>query len=221
MSENTSSKTPTVSRRGAIGAIAGTAVTALAGCISHQHSPSKKTNTVKSLPTPTLGASNAPVTVAGWYDYTCPHCSEWYTNVYPKLKQQYIDTGKIQFQHHDFPIPVTQLSWPVAEIARSVQDHAGTKPFFSFATAAHQKAGTLSRSQYVQLAVSNGVSKQTAQTAMMQQTYYPVIESDRKTLKNRGRESVPSMYVNGSIVSDPHNYPKLSSQIDTAMSKSN
>lgn len=43
------------------------------------------------------GAADAPVTVIEYASLTCPHCASFHTNVYPELKTNYIDTGKIRF----------------------------------------------------------------------------------------------------------------------------
>jgi protein-disulfide isomerase len=43
------------------------------------------------------GAADAPVTVIEYASLTCPHCASFHTDVYPELKANYIDTGKIRF----------------------------------------------------------------------------------------------------------------------------
>lgn len=44
-----------------------------------------------------LGAEDAPVTVIEYASFTCPHCKTFHQNVFPELKTNYIDTGKIRF----------------------------------------------------------------------------------------------------------------------------
>ena len=44
-----------------------------------------------------LGDEDAPIEVVEYASYTCPHCATFHENVYPKLKAEYIDTGKVKF----------------------------------------------------------------------------------------------------------------------------
>lgn len=44
-----------------------------------------------------LGADDAPVTVIEYASFTCPHCQRFHLDVFPKIKENYIDTGKVKF----------------------------------------------------------------------------------------------------------------------------
>lgn len=44
-----------------------------------------------------LGNPDAAVTMIEYASLTCPHCAAFHANVYPQLKADYIDTGKIKF----------------------------------------------------------------------------------------------------------------------------
>jgi protein-disulfide isomerase len=44
-----------------------------------------------------IGDENAPVTVIEYLSFTCPHCMRFHTEVFPKIKENYIDTGKVRF----------------------------------------------------------------------------------------------------------------------------
>jgi protein-disulfide isomerase len=43
------------------------------------------------------GAADAPVTIIEYGSFTCPHCANWHDTVYPQLKADYIETGKVRF----------------------------------------------------------------------------------------------------------------------------
>jgi protein-disulfide isomerase len=44
-----------------------------------------------------LGRRTAPVTVIEYASLGCSHCATWRREVFPLLKRQYIDTGKVRF----------------------------------------------------------------------------------------------------------------------------
>ncbi|SMX46381.1 DsbA family protein [Actibacterium lipolyticum] len=48
-----------------------------------------------------LGDADAPVTVIEYASFTCPHCATFHDNVMPKLKSEYIDTGKVKFVYRE------------------------------------------------------------------------------------------------------------------------
>ena len=49
----------------------------------------------------TLGEPDAPVEVIEYASFTCPHCADFHENVFPDLKRDYIDTGKVRFIHRE------------------------------------------------------------------------------------------------------------------------
>jgi protein-disulfide isomerase len=50
-----------------------------------------------------LGDPKAPVTVIEYASLTCPHCARFAQDVFPKLDEEYIRTGKIRFILREFP----------------------------------------------------------------------------------------------------------------------
>ena len=44
-----------------------------------------------------LGDPNAPVAIIEYASFTCPHCKNFHEGTFQKLKQNYINTGKVKF----------------------------------------------------------------------------------------------------------------------------
>ena len=44
----------------------------------------------------TMGDPDAPVTLVEYAMFTCPHCAAFNQDVFPQLKAEYIDTGKVR-----------------------------------------------------------------------------------------------------------------------------
>ncbi len=51
-----------------------------------------------------LGSDDAPIKVVEYSSLTCGHCSAFHKNDFPKIKAEYIDTGKVQFIFKEFPL---------------------------------------------------------------------------------------------------------------------
>lgn len=45
----------------------------------------------------TLGQADAPVEIIEYGSFTCPHCAAFEETVFPQIKVNYIDTGKVKF----------------------------------------------------------------------------------------------------------------------------
>lgn len=59
------------------------------------------------LPEMSWGRPDAPVTIVQYASLTCQHCRNFHQTVYPKLKRDYIDTGKVRYILREFPIGKT------------------------------------------------------------------------------------------------------------------
>lgn len=49
----------------------------------------------------TLGNPDAKVEVVEYASFTCPHCATFHETVWPDLKKNYVDTGKIRFIYRE------------------------------------------------------------------------------------------------------------------------
>ena len=48
-----------------------------------------------------IGPMDAKVKVVEYASFTCPHCARFHAEVFPKLKADFIDTGKIRFEYRE------------------------------------------------------------------------------------------------------------------------
>ena len=48
-----------------------------------------------------IGNPDATVKVVEYASFTCPHCAAFHANVWPQLKTNYVDTGKVQFTYRE------------------------------------------------------------------------------------------------------------------------
>ncbi len=69
-----------------------------------------------------LGNADAPVTMVEYFSLGCPHCKHFHETILPKLKTEYIDTGKLRVVFRDFPLD--NVSAAAALLTRCVNDLA-------------------------------------------------------------------------------------------------
>jgi protein-disulfide isomerase len=74
----------------------------------------------KALAPRSVGNPDAPVKIEEFASLSCGHCADFYKTTYPKLKEEYIDTGKVYFTYSDFPINAPALD--AAMVARCLPE---------------------------------------------------------------------------------------------------
>ncbi len=80
---------PNFSRRAALALMSGTiAATALPAFAQSADGP--------KIEEMALGDPDAPITMIEYASLTCPHCANFHKNVLPKIREKYIDTGKVR-----------------------------------------------------------------------------------------------------------------------------
>ena len=57
-----------------------------------------------------VGNIDAKISIIAFESMTCSHCADFHKNVFPKLKEEYLDTGlaKIEFRH--YPLDMAALN---------------------------------------------------------------------------------------------------------------
>jgi protein-disulfide isomerase len=84
------------------------AVLAKFGFVINARAQSQVPNAELAQPSPlgdvVLGSPDAPVTIVEYASMTCPHCAQFQAKTFPKLKERYIDTGKVRYIFREFPL---------------------------------------------------------------------------------------------------------------------
>lgn len=90
---------------------------ALLGGISAAASPAHALEAPQVKPDDrVLGKADAPNTIFEFFSLTCPHCADFEEHTYPKLKQEWVDTGKARIVYRDYPLDQNALK--AAMVAR-------------------------------------------------------------------------------------------------------
>jgi protein-disulfide isomerase len=143
-----------------------------------------------------LGRTDAPVTVIEYGSLTCPHCAAFDQSLFPRLKAEYIDSGKIRYVFRDFPrdrvdLQAFQLAhcehgrvfWPLIELLFQNQP-AWTK-------ARDPRAALLP------LAQRAGLSEPAARACLADQSLATTSAASAEAGSKAGVEFTPTFFVNG------------------------
>ena len=88
-----------------------------------------------------LGDPNAPITMIEYSSLTCSHCQQFHKEILPKIKKNYIDTGKVKLIYRDFPFD--KLGLLATVLARC----APPERYYGFLNVLFEKQSDWSRSQ--------------------------------------------------------------------------
>jgi protein-disulfide isomerase len=75
-----------------------------------------------------LGSATAPITIVEYSSFSCAHCADFHNNIFKKLLSTYIETGKVRYVIHDFPL--NELALSLAKLAWC----GGQRRYFDIAT---------------------------------------------------------------------------------------
>ena len=63
------------------------------------------------------GSEEAALTLIIWASVTCPHCSKWFSNEWPIIKSELVETGKLRIVFREFPTAPGNLSMAGFQLA--------------------------------------------------------------------------------------------------------
>jgi len=178
-----------------------------------------------------LGDENAKVTIVEFSDYQCPFCRKFWTETYPQLKSEYIDTGKAKIVFRDFPLtqihPAAQAAGEAAECARDVgkSNDAYWKmhdKMFSeqnildsgSATGAVTKTVTFSSTELKKWAKDLGYD---IDSCLDSGKYKSEVGKDLTQGASYGVQGTPAFFVNGKLLSGAQPFSAFKAAIDAEL----
>jgi protein-disulfide isomerase len=85
------------------------------------------------------GRADAPITVVEFTDYQCPYCRRFQAQTWPRLKRDYVDTGKVRFIVRDLPLQFHSDARPAAAAAHCAGEQGGFWPMHEALLASDMK----------------------------------------------------------------------------------
>ncbi|MBX9710370.1 MAG: DsbA family protein [Xanthobacteraceae bacterium] len=149
-----------------------------------------------------LGPKDASVTIVEYASMTCPHCAAFTLDVFPKLKEAYIDTGKVRFIFREFPLDQAALA--ASATARCIAKDDSNK-YFALVDIFFKQQKDLATEPFAtitRVGKQAGFSEQMIKTCIQDDpTVQKGILDDRQYANDTLKVSAtPSFFVNGTLV---------------------
>ena len=130
---------------------------------------------------------------------TCPHCSDFHNDTFPKIRSDLIDTGKVKYIFRDFPLD--QYAMAGTLMANCVSEDR----YFDVINVLLKTQKKWIQSGYqglLSIAKNFGLSVSEVEVCLSDQKLIKLIESNMSIATNSfGINGTPSVFVNGKKIS--------------------
>ncbi|WP_363349847.1 DsbA family protein [Methylocystis echinoides] len=149
-----------------------------------------------ALPDIVEGDANAPVTIVEYASMTCSHCAAFHRDVYPTLKKNYIDTGKVKFILREFPLD--PLATAAFMLAREMGEKRDAMVDLLFAQQKNWAFVDQPLDGLANVLKQAGLGQEKFEAVLKDQDLYKKITDVRaRAAEKFGVNSTPTFFVNG------------------------
>jgi protein-disulfide isomerase len=206
-------------------AVAVTAMKAIIDNGSAGTAQQPETATVATAGAGYLGRKDAPVTVVEFTDYQCPFCARHARETLPKLKQEYVNTGRVRYIVRDLPLPSHELAPRLAQAARCAGSQ-GSDAYWRYHDALFASQTSIADSSFPSMARKAGVDPVRLDQCMESNAMAALVQKDRQEAEKAGLSETPSFVigrtsaggmVTGTVIRGAYPYEQFKATIDAAV----
>ncbi|MEO5338583.1 MAG: DsbA family protein [Magnetospirillum sp. WYHS-4] len=178
------------------------------------------TSLEESLADKVLGDPKAPVTILEHSSLGCPHCAAFHKETLPRIKAEYIDTGKAKLIFRDFPLGAPALA--ASMVARC--GGAGERYFgfleLLFQTQAKWAGAPNPLKELENIAKMGGMSPQDVQQCMANEALMKGLQENQKQSQIKYNvEATPTFVVNATRIPGAVTYDDFKKVLDAELAK--
>ncbi len=152
-----------------------------------------------SLPDMALGPADATVTITEYASMTCPHCAAFNAEGFPKIKAEYIDTGKVRYIFREFPLDIKAAAGSM--LSRCIANGDAPKYFAVTDMLFRQQNDWVMKNTtetLTRIGKQAGLTQQQVETCLKDQSLLDKIVADQKYASEVLKvDSTPTFFVNG------------------------
>jgi protein-disulfide isomerase len=173
----------------------------------------------QSLPDMALGPANASVTITEYASMTCPHCANFSETVFPKLKSEYIDSGKVRYVFREFPLDIKAAAG--AMLARCIAKDDSGKYFAVIDMLFKQQNDWVVKNTtetLTRIGKQAGLSQQAVEDCLKDQALLDKIAADQKFAAEVLKvNSTPTFFINGEKIKGEASFEEFDKRIKSLL----
>ncbi len=168
-----------------------------------------------SLPDIALGPADASVTITEYASMTCPHCAAFNEAVFPKIKSEYIDSGKIRYVFREFPLDAKAAGGSM--LARCIAKDDPGKFFAVIDMLFKQQNDWVMKNTtetLIRIGKQAGLSQQAVEDCLKDQALLNKIVADQKYASEVLKvDSTPTFFINGERIRGEASFEEFDKRI--------
>jgi protein-disulfide isomerase len=176
---------------------------------------SKELRALAAEPT-AVGDPNSPIRVIEFFDLSCPYCQRFTLNVFPKIRKNYIETGKVTWIFRDLPItrahPHSLYAHGILSLLPPHQYLEAKKRIMRNADQWNHKNNDSPKSYFDFLLRQYGMNPQKPPEPLKQS-----IMSRARQFSKMGVRATPSFIINGKLYTGGLSYERISKIFDSIL----
>lgn len=169
-----------------------------------------------SLPDMALGPKDAAVTITEYASMTCPHCAAFNEQVFPKIKKEYIDTGKVRYIFREFPLDIKAAAGSM--LSRCIAKDDAPKYFAVTDMLFRQQNDWVVKNTtetLTRIGKQAGLTQQQVEACLKDQALLDKIAADQKYASDVLKvDSTPTFFINGEKIKGEASFEEFAKKIN-------
>ncbi|HXH43882.1 MAG TPA: DsbA family protein [Bradyrhizobium sp.] len=169
-----------------------------------------------SLPDMALGPNDAAVTITEYASMTCPHCATFNEQVFPKIKKEYIDTGKVRYIFREFPLDIKAAAGSM--LSRCIAKDDAPKYFAVTDMLFRQQNDWVMKNTtetLTRIGKQAGLTQQQVEACLKDQALLDKIAADQKYASDVLKvDSTPTFFINGEKIKGEASFEEFAKKIN-------
>jgi protein-disulfide isomerase len=194
-----------------------------AGCATAPPAaPDTGAESPRVMPFNTLGREDAPVSIIEFTDLQCPYCARHARQTFPRLRNDYIETGKVRYASRDLPLDIHPYALAAAVASRCAGEQGH---FWEYREALFAAQRTLSSEPYLRIAGELGLDVERLEACRRDGRQEANVRDDIAVARASGVRSTPGFVIGrvvdgqfqGEVLTGAQPYEVFAAKIDALL----
>lgn len=142
-----------------------------------------------------LGNPEAPLVMVEFSDFNCSFCGRYHTETFARIRENFIDTGLVQYVYRDFIGVGGEVSLRTAAAARCLRDQQGDAAYFELIAELYRRSGVRSVDSVRSIVAELGGDTEALGRCIAQNTHIDAVVADTRAAQAAGMRGTPGFII--------------------------
>lgn len=141
-----------------------------------------------------IGKVDAPLSLVMYTDFQCPYCAMWFTQTWPSIKENFVDTGLMKFEVKHFPLSFHNNAKIAANAAECAEEQGS---FLEYEALLYANQNALDRASLIRYASQASLDEAKFTACLDESRYQEKIDAEFSEGSSSGISGTPGFILNG------------------------